>query len=88
MTISKDVNLEQSFEKMKKPTPVYGLRRFRLTGGLVLTKDDEPVLSLPDHLQHDFTLILSKVSAYDKFIEGKEDANDLPDGLFNQNQPR
>lgn len=46
------IDLSKSFDKLKKPE--YGLKRLELTDQIVLTKNDQPLMIVPEHLREDF----------------------------------
>lgn len=58
----------------------YGLKRLDLTDQLVLTKNGQPLMIVPEHLRDDFVhlIAVSNVTERDKQVGDPDDLKDIP----------
>ncbi len=50
----------------------------------VLTRDGEPILTIPEELVEDFIQILSKSRAADRMLNEGKNKNDIPEEVFHK----
>lgn len=80
---NKAIDYAKHLEAINDKPRKYWLKRIAPTDSLVMTKNGEPVLVIPESLRQDFIDILSRFNASEQMFKDKEQPeNDIPASLY------